>query len=480
MKATVDSTLSPRPPREAGGVYGSSFAELAARLSRREPAWLHELRKEAFARFTTLGFPTSRDEEWRFTNVEAIARGNHAPASPGRLDGAAASLAAILPRTSGPRLVFVNGRFAAELSSLKGLPDGIEVQPLAQAIAAGPDAIRPHLSRHPALAGRAFAALNGAFLEDGAFVRIRKGAVVPEPVHIVFIAAASGQPTASFPRVLILAGERSEARVVESYLSFGEGPTLTNAVTEVTAEAEAVLEHVKIEEESLEAAHVGLLAVHLGRACNFASRSVTLGGGFVRNDIDAVLDGEGIDCHLDGLYAAAGRQMVDNHTRIEHAQPHCGSREVYKGILGGAARSIFNGKIHVRQAAQKTDAKQSNKNLILSPDAIADTRPQLEIYADDVKCTHGATIGYLDDDAMFYLRTRGLAEDDARDLLTYAFASEVIGRIGVEEVRTRIEHKLFAALDRPAAAGLAGEAAPHDLGERAGFTFTEAARAGRR
>jgi Fe-S cluster assembly protein SufD len=280
-------------------------------------------------------------------------------------------------------------------------------------------------------------------------VSIPKGKVVAEPIHLVFVSTSPGGPTVSHPRNLVLAGVNSQATVVERYVGLG-GVYFTNGVTEIVAAENAVLDHYKVQQEGTEAFHVAMQQVRLGRSSNFASHSIALGGGLVRNDVNAVFDAEGGECTLNGLYLAAGRQLIDNHTRIDHARPHCASHELYKGILDGQAQGVFNGKIYVHPDAQKTDAKQTNKTLLLSEDAVINTKPQLEIYADDVKCTHGATIGQLAEEAIFYLRSRGLGRAEARSLLTFAFANDIISRIKVEPLRARLEATLLAGQSLPA------------------------------
>jgi Fe-S cluster assembly protein SufD len=442
---------------EEKDAHVEAFARREKDLAQGGPAWVHDVRKAALARFAALGFPTTRDEDWRFTSVEPIARTPFREPRAGGLDGNAARYEGFLiPALKAARIVLVNGRFSRELSSLHPLPEGVEVVSLAEALrrapkgsrdGSSPEAIERHLTRHAVWADRAFAALNTAFIEDGALVRIPDGVVARQPIHIVHLSTARGEPTASHPRTLIVAGRSSQASVLETHAGLDGEVYLSNAVTEISVGENAVLQHVKIEDEGRDAFHIATLAVHLERNAVFTSRSISWGGAIVRNDLDAVLDGEGIDGRFFGLYVAGGRQLIDNHTRIEHAQPHCGSREVYKGILGGSSRAVFNGKILVRPGAQKTDAKQSNKNILLSADAQVDTKPELEIYADDVKCTHGATIGHLDEEALFYCRSRGVEEASARNLLTYAFASEILAGIEAEPVRTLLEEKLFERLE---------------------------------
>ena len=300
------------------------------------------------------------------------------------------------------------------------------------------------LARYARFQSHAFVALNTAALEDGAFISIPRNAVVDEPIHLLFVSTATEHPTVSHPRTLILAGENSQATIVETYVGPEGDVYFTNAVTEVVCAENAVIDHYKVQRESLAAFHIATMQVQLARSSNFTSHSIGLGGRLVRNDANAVLGGEGGECTLNGVYLANGRQLMDNHTAIDHAMPHCNSHEVYKGIIDGHARGVFNGKIFVRPDAQKTDAKQTNQTLLLSPDAQIHTKPQLEIFADDVRCTHGATIGQFSADALFYLRARGINKDDARALLTYAFASDIVSRIKVEPIRAQLDHALLS------------------------------------
>jgi Fe-S cluster assembly protein SufD len=413
---------------------------------------LDELRRAAIERFAILGFPTTRQEEWRFTNLAPLARTvfqrpeRPAPGADGPRRISPADLAPWTFDGVAARLVFVDGRLAPELSTPPNspLPPGTVVDGLAAALAREPRQLEPWLGRFASFVEHPFVALNTAFLDDGALVVLPRGAVVERPIHLLYLSTASQPPLVSYPRNLVVAGEGSQVTVVETYA--GEGAYFSCGVTELVAGPGAVVDHYKVQHESRDAYHLATLQVYGERASAISSHSISLGGLLVRNDVNALLAGEGIDCILNGLYLAGGRQLVDNHMRVEHAKPHCASHELYKGILDGKARSVFNGLIHVHPGAQKTDAKQSNRNLLLSPDAIANSNPRLEIFADDVKCTHGSTVGQLDDDAVFYLRSRGIGLDAARSLLTYAFASDILGRIKVEPVRHDLEEFLFARL----------------------------------
>ena len=410
------------------------------------PRWLQDLRDRGAARFSALGFPTVRDEEWRFTNISPIANAEFVPASDARVKDDDLKDVAYSEATN--RIVVVNGRFSAELSRVNGLPQGTRLGSLAAAVTEHADIVPRYLGQLAEFGTKAFTALNTALVLDGLYVHIPDGAVVDQPVHLVFVsvpANASG-PAMSNVRALIVAGDRSEVRIVETYAGPQGGAYFTNAVTELFAGEGAVVDHYKVQQESVEAFHVASMHVHAGRNATVSSHSISLGGKIVRNDVAAVLDGEGAEVTLNGLYLADGDRLVDNHTSIDHAKAHCPSHEVYKGILGGKARAVFNGKIIVRQDAQKTDAKQTNRALLLSDDASINTKPQLEIFADDVKCTHGAAIGQLDDDAIFYLRARGLTYLEARDMLIHAFAGEILDRVKIEPLRRALERELYAQL----------------------------------
>jgi Fe-S cluster assembly protein SufD len=403
------------------------------------PEPLARLRTSALERFTALGFPTTRLEDWKYTNVATLAKTPFrlpAEAAPTTLSTAQLELMRL---AAGPELVFLNGRYAPHLSGASALPEGVEAVSLAAALAANPDHVLPHLGRCVDYGSASFTALNTAFLQDGAFVHVAKGVVVPGVIHLIFFSSPAGETTITHPRTLIVAGESSQLTVVETYVGFDDSSYCTNAVTEIHVGANAQVKHCKLQEETEAAYHIATIQARQEGDSRFSSHSVSLGGGLVRNDIQTVLGGSGAECVFDGLYLASGRQHVDHHTTIDHAQPHCSSRELYKGILDDQATGVFNGKVFVRPQAQKSDAGQVNKNLLLSGSAVVNTKPQLEIFADDVKCSHGATIGRLDDDALFFLRARGIGRDEARRLLIQAFASEVIQRIGVEPLRARLE-----------------------------------------
>jgi len=454
--------------KEKEGVYLSSFNQLEERLAARAPSWLHEIRRAAIESFAEKGFPTTRQEEWRNTNVAPIAAVPFERASEVRGESAASLAERISQLPLGdlgcPKLVFINGRFSKQLSTLEALPKGAKAGSLAEALASDGKILKGHLTRYATdYREHAFVALNTAFLEDGVFLEIPKGVVLDKPIYLLYVSEASGLPTVSYPRNLIVAGRESQATIIEGYVGpdaaplfraagakslTPEGVYFTNAVTEIAVGEGAVLEYHRIQQESETAFHFGRLQFHQERSSNVATHSIAIGGALVREEVKAVLDGEGAEATLDGLYVVTGRQHIDNQTTLDHAKPHCSSREVYRGVLDGESSAVFNGKIIVRKDAQKTDSKQSNKNLLLSEKAIIDTKPGLEIYADDVKCTHGATIGQIDPEAVFYLRSRGIGLQEARDLLTYAFANDVLERIKYEPLRERLREGLFARLAR--------------------------------
>jgi Fe-S cluster assembly protein SufD len=345
---------------------------------------------------------------------------------------------------------------ARELSSLGNLPDTVNVSSLAGEISSNPGAIEAHFGRYLDIRRDAFCALNTAFAEDGAFVHIPRGTLVEEPICLLFVSTGDDAPSMSHPRNLIVAEENSQATFVEDYVSLDGGAGLCNTVTELVAGDHTVLSHYMIEREHKQAFNISTLRIEQGRSANVVSHSVLLGGALVRNNVHPVLAGEGGECLINGLFIGNGHQHLDNYMLVEHASPHCGSRQFYNGILDGHAHGVFHGRIIVREGAQKTDAKQTNRNLLLSDDAQIDTKPQLEIYADDVKCTHGATIGQIEGDALFYLRSRGIDEVSARKLLLFAFASECLDRMKQGPVRKHVEGLINECLFQLATAPDAG------------------------
>ncbi len=368
-----------------------------------------------------------------------------APAANGVADGAAAALVAAARLGVGIELVFVNGRYAADLSTPGPLPAGVVVASLAATLAAQPGLLEPHLGRLADLEADGMAALNSACVEDGAVVLLLPdGVALDAPVHCLFVSMPGDAPTVSHPRTLIVAGAASRATVIEHYV--GAGVYWTNAVTEIVLGAGADHTHHRVQREDVRAFHLATLAAAQGADSRFTSHAVSFGAALSRGDLATRFDAAGAACRFDGLYVADGAQHVDHHTTIDHRQPRGVSRELYKGILGGRASGVFNGKVLVRPDAQQTDAQQMNRTLLLSDDAQIDTKPQLEIFADDVKCSHGATIGQLDEDAIFYLRGRGIGAADARRLLIHAFANELVERVAVAPLRRQLETALAARL----------------------------------
>jgi Fe-S cluster assembly protein SufD len=437
---------------EREGLYLARFKKLEKQFASNQPSFLREIRQQAINRFADLGFPTTRNEEWKYTNVAPITRIPFQPVTDHKPLGPGFGLPVGGQRT--PDAVFSNGRFLQSSSGIPGngnektLPAGLRVGSLAAALAddvRGP-ALEQHLTQHASFTDHAFAALNTALFEDGALIEVPRDTVVARPIVLFYLSSTEEEPTVTHPRNLILAGRGSQATFVEIYAGAGRQPYFTNAVTELVAEEGAVIDYIKVEQESDPAFHIATLHLELARSATVSTYSIQFGGSLVREDVRAVLAGEGAEASLSGLYVTTGNQHVDNHTAIDHAKPHCASRELYKGVLDGHSTGVFNGKIIVRKDAQKTDSKQSNKNLLLSEDAVINTKPQLEIYADDVKCTHGATIGQIDDEAIFYLRSRGIAREDARALLTQAFANDVIGKIKDESLRNQLSQALYARL----------------------------------
>ncbi len=427
--------------------YLQDFEALARNGGPGEP-WLQHLRQEAVERFRRLGFPAPREEDWRFNNLAPIVT------TPFRLapaDGSGVAAEALSPflyaLPGSATLVFVNGRYVPALSTPGSLPGGVRLDHLSGAFASDGELLSRHLGRYARSEKNGFTALNTAFVRDGAFLYVPAGVEIADPVQVLFVTDPRAEGGVTYPRNFYFLERGAGAAVIESYITLGDFVSFTNAVTEAVVGAGARLTHLKIQRESERAYHVGTTHVQQGRESQVHSHSVSLGAAICRNNLDLVLDGPGIESGLLGLYLGRGSQEVDNHTFILHAHPNCSTREVYKGILDGASHGIFNGKVYVTREAQKTDAKQTNRNLLLSDRARVDTKPQLEIFADDVKCTHGAAVGSLDQQAAFYLKTRGIGGALARKILTYAFAAEVLEEIPWDPVRTELEQEVMSRLE---------------------------------
>jgi Fe-S cluster assembly protein SufD len=438
----MSTTLKPAP---ATDTYLSAFTALEGELARHSPPAVQRLRNAAIARFGEIGFPGPRNEDWKFTNLAPVVRTSFLLPTPDS-EQAVESYRRKLHQGNQPgvTLACINGNRPFHLTGSRPLPEGVVLMSLAEALKQHPDLVERHLGQHADFRNHPFVALNTAFWRDGAFLYVPPGVVVEEPITLWQIVAAFNEnaPYLWYRRVLLVLGRGSQATVVES---FG-GPGVqyaVNAVSEVVLEEGAHLDHYKVQEESPLAYHLACTQADLARDARFSTHYVGLGGSLVRNEVRVRFTGEGGEATVNGLYRASDTQHVDNHTVIDHAKAHCASHELYKGILDGKARGVFNGKIFVRQDAQKTDAKQTNQTLLLSNDATINTKPQLEIFADDVKCTHGATVGQLDEDQLFYLRARGIGLVEARAMLTFAFANDIIGRIRIDDLRDRLEQTLL-------------------------------------
>src|SRR6266545_4195341 len=434
--------------------YRTAFQTLQESQPESSVSWLARLRESAMDSFQELGFPSTRNEEWKYTNVAPITKAAFQPQIPATAAnkfGANELAGFSVAEAEKSQLVFVNGVLRDDLSSLTALPQEVVAIDLSRAIADErySEIVRRHLAREADYVAHGFIALNTAFISGGAFVFIPKDVVVQAPIHLLFL--SEGNRTASFPRVLVVAEANSSATLIESYLGIDEGEYFTDAVVEIVLREGAGLEHYKVQRESVGAFHVAATVADLGPNSRYDSTVVTFGGEISRHDINVTMDHDGAECWVDGLYLVTTAQHTDTHSVIDHRKPHCTSHQLYKGILDGKSRAVFNGKIFVRHDAQKTDAMQTNKNLLLSNEARVDTKPQLEILADDVKCAHGAAVGQIDQDELFYLETRGIHYDLARNLLTYGFAEEVIGKIKIESIRQQLDeavlHRLNARLE---------------------------------
>ena len=423
--------------------YAEGLATEVAEVAREEPRWLRRTRKDALGVFDRLGFPTTRSEDWRFTSVQPIVDARFRTISaPGGEVTAEQLRGLAFGHAEWPALVFVNGRHAPELSSLSRLPAGVRVVDLASALAGegGVDKlVERHLTQVAAHEAHAFTALNAALMHDGAVVHVAANVEAAQPIHLVFVSDALAAEGASHLRNLVVLDQHARATVIESYVALGDARYFTNAVTEAVVADGATLTHYKVQRESGRAFHVGTLDVQQARDSHFVSFSFATGALLSRTNVYTRLGGAGCGATLNGLYMADGSQHVDHQTRIEHVEPNCYSRELYKGVLDDQSHGVFNGKVYVHPEAQQTDGKQTNNTLLLSPTAQIDTKPQLEIFADDVKCTHGATVGRLDATSMFYMQSRGINAESARKLLTYAFAADVLETIELEPVKVELE-----------------------------------------
>jgi len=417
----------------------SAFATAAAGAG--APAPIAALRAAGAEAFARLGFPTRRDEDWHYTSVADIASKTFRAAidHPLGTGTTAADLAPFVFDASWPLLVFLNGRFSPALSAFAHLPDGVRVMDLAQAAAEEPELLARHLAAAAPADRDGFTALNSAFAGEGTLVHVAKEMVIDAPVHILHVTDADGVNVMSHPRHLLIAERHAKATVIESYVSLSHVPYFTNAVVEVTVEDGATLQLLRIQREGTLAYHVGTVEARQGRDSHFMAFTFQTGARLSRSNVFTVLAGEGCGTTLNGLYMVDEEQHGDHQTRVEHVAPKCFSRELYKGLLDGSSHGVFNGKVYVHPEAQKTDGKQTNSTMLLSANAQIDTKPQLEIFADDVKCTHGATVGRIDETSLFYLKSRGVGNLLARQLLMYAFAADVLETIENETVKEALE-----------------------------------------
>lgn len=429
--------------------YQSAFDRLRSRVDgRRQVEWFDRLRFSAMDSFERLGFPTVKEEDWKYTNLASLARLEFEPFDTGDIDFEPKTVEHFsYPEFAKSRLVLVNGVLQPELSAIEGA-DKIVVSTLSDAISDDRyrDIVREHLARGADYTVSGITALNTAFM-SGVFVLIPRNAKLEAPLQILSVSDPATPEMASFPRILLISEENSSATIVESYAATEGSQYFTNAVVEIFLKDGARLEHYRVQRESIDAFHVATTTADLGNGSSYDTTSITLGAKLSRHDINVVMNHEGAECWVDGLYLVSTGQHTDTHSMIDHVQPHCTSHQLYKGILDGNSRAVFNGKIFVRHGAQKTDALQTNKNLLLSPEAHVDTKPQLEIFADDVKCAHGAAIGQIDEEELFYLQTRGIHPDLGRNLLTYGFAEEVIGKIKVDSIRLQLDQAVLNRLN---------------------------------
>lgn len=434
--------------KEQNKSYISNFSALQSAVEGNEPGWLTRLRKAAMLRFEEKGFPTTKDEEWKYTDISAIKKSEFelAPSAQAPLSVEEINTIPFADlKTS--RIVFWNGHFQPELSTSGALPGGARVSHLKELLVSDAGFLESHLNQYVRWEDQVLNALNLAFLQDGAVIHVPRGVVVEEPIHLLFLTGTEETPLMVHPRVLIVAEENSQVSIAESHIGIS-GRYWSNGVTEIIAGENAVVDHYKLQKESNDGYHTATVQSYQSRMSSVTTTTVSLSGAIIRNETNSALDGEGCWSELNGLFLVSRDQHIDNFTQLEHLKPNCSSREHYKGILDDRSQGVFRGRIVVAKDAQKTDSKQTNNNLLLSDDALINTKPQLEIYADDVKCTHGATIGQLDRDAVFYLRSRGIDKKAARSILIYAFASEMVGRIKLEELAQQLDNYLFEWLPR--------------------------------
>lgn len=419
--------------------YISGFGEFEKRLNGGKDNFIHEKRKAALTNFSKLEFPTIKDEEWKYTSIAPLLKHNFVPAFEEKSVSKKLIKSNLFDEMEHSLVVFINGSFSREHSDLLNLPKGVAVGSIAAELKSNNKILQKHFGKYAEHQNNIFTALSTAYTEDGAFVYVPEGKIVEEPIHIIFVTTAGDNKILTQPRNLFIAEKKSQVTIIEHYVSEEESIYFTNAVTEIVAQENAVVEHIKLQEESKKSFHIARMEVDQERNSNFSSHSISTGGDLTRNEFNARFNDEGGECTLNGLFMIDGSQLFDAHTLMDHAKPHCNSHEHYKGILDDKSRGVFNGKVVVRQDAQKTNAFQENNNILLSDEALVNTKPQLEIFADDVKCSHGATIGQMDDEAKFYLKSRGIGEEASKGMLLHAFASDVVTSIKIESIRNYIE-----------------------------------------
>jgi Fe-S cluster assembly protein SufD len=431
--------------------YLSNFELFENSLNGESNFPIHQLRKDALKNFSDLSFPTTKDEDWKYTSISPLLEHNFKQSFEKPVLQKEQISKFLFAELEHSLLVFVNGHYSKELSVIKspnsGLPEGVEVGSIASAIERNSPIVQKHFSKYADYKLHIFTALSTAFVRDGAFVYIPDNKIVTDPIHILFISSANSDKIITQPRNLFVAGKNSQVTIIEHYVTIDEGIYFTNTVTEIVAGENAVVDHIKFQEESKKSFHIARMEVDQERTSNFASHFISLGAGLSRNEFNTRFNDEGGESTLNGLFILNDSQHFDVHTLIDHAKPYCNSHEHYKGIVDGKSRGVFNGKVIVRKDAQKTNAFQENNNIILSNEALVNTKPQLEIFADDVKCSHGATIGQLDNEAKFYLKSRGIGDETARAILIHAFASDVIKSVKVKPIRDYIEKFLIERFD---------------------------------
>lgn len=419
--------------------YISNFGEFEKRLNGGKENPIHQKRKEALSNFSKLEFPTIKDEEWKYTSIAPLLKHNFVPSYEKKNVTMDFIKSLLFDEMEHSLIVFINGRYSDEHSDLLNLPNGVVVGSIADEIKKKNHILLKHFGKYADHQNHIFTALSTAYTEDGAFIYVPAGKIVEEPIHIIFITDSDSEKILTQPRNLFVAEKNSQVTIIEHYVGNEDEIYFTNAVTEIVAEENAVVDHIKLQEESKKAFHIARMEVDQEKSSNFSSHLISTGADLTRNEFNAKFNDAGGECTLNGLYMIDGTQLFDAHTLMDHAKPHCNSHEHYKGILDDKSRGVFNGKIIVRPDAQKTNAFQENNSILLSDEALVNTKPQLEIFADDVKCSHGATIGQMDEDAKFYLKSRGIGEEASKGILLHAFASDVITTIKIESIRNYIE-----------------------------------------